>query len=613
LIPALVVVLGLLTELLNLKGYVYVAGRDLEAVSAWAGGDWEGNGGREFHDRGMMPLVYRHRDHFVAGPILRWSYRVFPAFHSNAWSLFTLIVSGLVLAALESLSLVLLYRSGRRAALDVATRLKGAVFEQSVRLGADGLINRGVSMPQGLATAETQRVRAALTAWWRAVPRSIVLIVALFLLAMAANVWLTLAALVMAAMTWLLHRWLGNRAKARIRQCEEDAARETSTLLEQLRQVPLVTGYSVSSMPGEPLDDTLRRYRSAAFLSAASDVAVGPIVNLFVMAGIGLLLFLIGYNILQEPPGITLARTVVLGTSLICAYFPGRRLLRLSKELRSGDRAAEKIFAYLDREPSVLQTPNAQPLQRLARDVVLESVTLADASGAKMLDGATMTIPVGKRVALVATNREAPAAVAGLLLRFFDPAAGRVLFDGHDVRTVTLDSLRKQAVMVTGEGNLFTGTVSDNIACNDPQYTLLDVTDAAKQARAYNLVQQLPQGFSTIVGDGGLPLDAGQAFRIALARAALREPSLLAIQEPDAEFDETSAGHVIEALRRLGAGRAMLVLPMRIATLRSADLVYLLHEGKIVAEGKHADLLQSSDLYRHLTYVRFNPFRHTVK
>ena len=376
--------------------------------------------------------------------------------------------------------------------------------------------------------------------------------------------------------------------------------------------MPLVTNYGDSKAPGEPIEDTLRRYEKASLQSAVADASVGPIVHFFVLAGAAVILFLVGFNILQDPPGITLAGTVVLSASLICAYFPGRRILRLPKELRKGDLAAEKIVAYLDREPGVLEAPGAQPLQPVVRDVVLESITLADASGRKLLDEVSMTVPTGSRVAVVGTNHDAPAAVAELLMRFYDPAAGRILCDGHDIRTFTLESLRRRVALVPGSASLFSGTVSDNVACNNPDYTLLEVTDAAKQARAYNVVQQLPQGFSTVIGDGGAHLDSGAAFRIALARAVLHQPSVLVVQEPEEEMDEISAGHVDEALRRLSADRAMIVLPTRISTLRSADLIYLLHEGKVVAHGTHADLLQQSELYRHITYVRFNPFRHTV-
>jgi len=614
LVPLIALVLGLIVELLTTRDVVVPVDTQSADVESWAGKTGISDEGIPgYRHRGLLPLVYRNRDKLVLGPLLVSTFKAWPAvFGRNFPCLLTLVVIGLVLAALESLSLAIMYHHLRRVALDAEGHLRREIHRQAFRLGTNESASGSTSRPEELIVRACPEVRAGLIRWWRAMPRSPVLLATLLLLMLMINVWLTVAAVVFAIMIWLLYGWLGTQAEARAHRWEGRALHHTAMLLEQLRQVPLVTGYLLSEIPGEPLDALSRRHREAAEKAATSDAAVGPIVNLFVLAGAGLIIFLVGVNVLREPQGMTVSGTVVLGTALVTAYFPVRRLYLLCGPLHDADQAAADIFAYLDREPSVLQVPDAKTLGPVNDRLQLEAVTLADTKGNKLLDGVSLTVSAGTRVALVASEPAAAMALANMLTRFSDPTAGRILCDGLDIRTVTLKSLRSQVALVGGDGMLFAGTVSENIRCGDSSYTQLQVTDAAKQARAYNFIQQLASGFSATVGERGVRLDPGQALRIGLARVALREPSLLVVQEPDEPIDETSSGHLAEALRHLAHDRTLILVPSQLATLRSADRVLLLHEGKVVADGPHSELIQQSELYRHITYVRFNEFRHTM-
>jgi ABC-type multidrug transport system fused ATPase/permease subunit len=203
--------------------------------------------------------------------------------------------------------------------------------------------------------------------------------------------------------------------------------------------------------------------------------------------------------------------------------------------------------------------------------------------------------------------------LAGLFVRLYDPAAGRVLYDGSDIRQATLDTLRSRAAMVAPAGMLFTGPVAENISCGDERFGLPQVQEAARRARAYDFIQRLPQGFSSVIGEHGLRLDVGQAFRVALARALVREPSVLVIDEPDDSLDESTAIEIDTALREAADSRTLIFLPARLSTLRTLDHIFLFHEGKVFAQGTHADLVKQCELYRHLHYVRFNPFRSAVR
>ena len=200
-------------------------------------------------------------------------------------------------------------------------------------------------------------------------------------------------------------------------------------------------------------------------------------------------------------------------------------------------------------------------------------------------------------------------ALAGLLLRLYDPAAGRVLFDDYDIATATLETIRGQSLLVPADGMLFEGTVHDNISCGDAGFTMLQVTDAAKQARAHSFIANLPHGFATKIGGDGLQLDASQAFRIGLAQALLRNPSVLTVVEPNSRWNESTSALFDAALQLAAHERTMILLPARLSTLRVMDRVVVLHEGKIHAEGTHTELTKSCELYQYLNSVRFNRFR----
>jgi ABC-type multidrug transport system fused ATPase/permease subunit len=260
-----------------------------------------------------------------------------------------------------------------------------------------------------------------------------------------------------------------------------------------------------------------------------------------------------------------------------------------------------------------LQVDAAQPLDRLRQAIKLDNVTIANRHGHRLLHNVSLTIPAGTKVAIVASDPQTPLALAGLFVRFYDPAAGRVLYDDHDICQATLDTVRGQAVLVVAEGPLFPGSVTDNIVCGNSGFTSLQVSDALKHAQAEEFVRSLPQGINTPISGQDTMLKADQAFRIGLARSLLREPSVLVVQEPEGEFDATVSGQLNTAFEQAARGRTMIVLPSRLATLRSAEHVFVFHEGKLHAEGTHSELLQNSELYRHLNYVRFNPFRGKVQ
>jgi ABC-type multidrug transport system fused ATPase/permease subunit len=542
---------------------------------------------------------------WVLGPWISGSVFDWPLFGSRRTCLFVLIAFGVVVGIVEAWALWLLNRSVHRAALGVVSRLQADVHRQAYRLGVGGLLGVQRSAPEQLLTETIDELYAGLLRWWYAVPYALSALVALVGMALVVNVWLALVVLLSLLLVRLLFAGFAARAHMRAAQWMGESQARRERLLQNIRLTPLATGYSLADAPGLPFPEMLGRYRYAELQVHDSRAPLGPTLLALVVWALACIVCVIGLS-----RYVTVAGTVVLTTAMIGAYFPAARLYRLSGTLATAEGAAGQLFAYLRREPGVRQVKGAVALDRVAQSIDLEHVTLANVSGVKLLDQLDLHLEAGGRYAVLASDRSASLALAGLLARLYDPAAGRVLFDGHNIASATLDTIRGQSLIVPAEGMLFEGTVQENISLGDAGFTTLQVTDAAKQARANNFVVDLPRGFSTKVGGDGLPLDVSQSFRIGLARALLRNPSVLIVEEPPDIFDADTSTLLDEALRLAAQDRTMIVLPAKLESLRQADQVVLLHEGKVLATGPHDQLLRSCELYRHLNYVRFHAFRH---
>ncbi len=514
-----------------------------------------------------------------------------------------LALTAAVVALLHAWIVTWLRRAAHANARRIAAELKNHVHAQAFRLGCNDALGEARSWPEQLFIDKVELVRQGLAAWGRAMPHSLVLLALLLGLAVTVHVWLTLLVLALAALVWRVDGWLRERNEARTRLHRERADIADQRLVETLNLAPLATGYSMDELPGESFADLLRQEQTAGYRSDVYESARSPWFWMIVIWSVAFVLVMIGLASRSSVAG-----GAVLVLSLVSGFFPLKRLARWRAARDTFERAARDIYGYLDRTPTVQPMPDAAPLEPLRRELRIENVTLLDRQGKKVLDEISLTAPALSRIAVLSTDVSTPRALAGLFPRFYDPVAGRILFDDVDIRWGTLESVRSQTLLVLRDSLYFTGTILENIGCGQREFTTDRIHDAAKQCHAIDFILGLPDGFDTIIGQHGVKLDPTQAFRIALARAVIRAPSMLVIEEPDGRASEAELSAVDAALANVGAGRTLVIAPSRLATLRSADLVILFRGGKVVAQGKHADLLQNSELYRHINYIRFNPF-----
>ena len=292
-------------------------------------------------------------------------------------------------------------------------------------------------------------------------------------------------------------------------------------------------------------------------------------------------------------------------TALLLAYQPLKSLANLNASLQEGLAAAERVFEVLDVEPTIRDMPGARPLRVEGGEIRFEGVRFGYAPGAVALDGVSLTVPAGRTVALVGPSGAGKSTILNLIPRFFDVEAGSIAIDGQDVRLVTIASLRSAIALVAQEVSLFDDTVRANIAYGRFGASSAAIEAAARATGADEFIQELSEGYDTLVGEHGVRLSGGQRQRVAIARAMLKDAPILLLDEATSALDSESERQVQAALRSLMRGRTTLVIAHRLSTVQGADLICVVERGHVVEIGRHAELIARDGLYARLQAMQF--------
>jgi subfamily B ATP-binding cassette protein MsbA len=277
-----------------------------------------------------------------------------------------------------------------------------------------------------------------------------------------------------------------------------------------------------------------------------------------------------------------------------------RQLANLPPVFAEGLAAAQRMFAAMDIEHEVADAPDATPLTDAPEVLRFEAVRFAYGETATALDEVTLEARRGETVALVGPSGGGKTTILNLIPRFYDVTGGRITLDGRDVRSITLSSLRSQIALVTQEPFLFDDSIRANIAYARPEASMAEIEDAARAAAAHEFIEAMDKAYDTGVGEAGARLSGGQRQRIAIARAFLKNAPILLLDEATSALDTESEALVQAALERLMAGRMTLLIAHRLSTVKGADRIYVITDGRVVETGTHASLTRARGLYARL-------------
>jgi subfamily B ATP-binding cassette protein MsbA len=440
-----------------------------------------------------------------------------------------------------------------------------------------------------------------LTSFTAIIPQSI-LLVGLLIYIFALNWQLSLLTLVSLPLIVQLMRWFAaglRRIGEKVQQKTADITAHVQETVSQIRVVKSFTMEKAETAKFRAENERAFKINMGAVQILATQ---NPVIALLQAAAAVGIVWLGGLQIVNGR--LTLPQLISFATALGIMTDPGNTLSKAFGVIAQGTASIRRIFELIDTRPTVSDLAGARPLREMSGRVRFEHASFAYEQE-PVLSGIDLDVQPGESVALVGRTGAGKSTLVNLIPRFYDPTAGRVLIDGTDLKAVTIESLRQKIAIVPQEIALFRGTIQENIAYGKPDATAEQVQAAARAANADQFISALPNGYSTEVGERGAKLSGGEKQRIAIARAVLRDPKILILDEATSSLDAETEVMIREALDKLMKGRTTFIIAHRLYTVEHVDRVVVLDRGRIVEQGSHRELIVRGGLYQKLYELQF--------
>ena len=433
---------------------------------------------------------------------------------------------------------------------------------------------------------------------------NVLTLVGMMLVMLYLNWVFTLIALVVAPGLFLVVYHYTHRIKQASRAMRRQEGEVVNVLEEVLSSIRVVKAFAREDYEQKRFERESRESVEKALLARNVKAKLPPLVEIIVACGTCLVLWYGARLVLTG--ALTSGELLVFLLYLGKMYKPMRELSKMTDTISKASVGWERIREVLENEKQVRDLPGAKPAPRFKGKIEFDHVSFSYDANQRVLYDVSLQIEPGQLVALVGPTGAGKTTIASLLPRFYEPTAGEIKIDGTDIRSFKQKSLREQISFVLQETLLFRATVGENIAYGKPNATPEEIVRAAKLANADEFIDRMPDGYDTMIGERGVTLSGGQRQRVTIARAIIRDSPILILDEPSAGLDAASEKLVFDALENLMEGKTSIVIAHRLATVRRADLIFVIDEGRIVEQGTHDELLTNGGLYSKLYELQFS-------
>lgn len=514
-------------------------------------------------------------------------------------ALLTAVIAIIIFAVFRGLFAFLLSYWAERNSQGIAFDLRNDLFSKVQKLSFSYHDRNQTGQLMIRATDDVEKVRLFIGQGLLQLVGAVVLLTGTLIILLTTNVRLTLAVLPVLPLSLLVFVIFGIISGPLFAKVQVKLSSLNIRLQESLAGVKVIKAFAREV-------DEIRRFQRSADDLMKQQITVSrtltflfPLVFLIANLGQAATLYYGGRQIIDNT--LTIGQWQEFSLYLVYVFLPLAQFGFIVTQLGQASASSNRIFEILDARNDVVDQPDAQALPAIDGQVVFENVTFRYfSSGAPVLSEVSFEARPGQTIALLGATGSGKTTIINLIPRFYDPSQGRILIDGHDLRQVTLESLRSQIGIVLQETTLFSGTIRDNIAFGKPDASLEQVIAAAQAAEAHDFILSFKEGYDTLVGERGATLSGGQKQRIAIARALLLNPRILILDDSTSSVDLATEARIQKALDRLMLNRTSFVIAQRISTVRHADQILVLEQGRIVARGTHTELMEDSPLYAEI-------------
>ena len=515
------------------------------------------------------------------------------------------IAGAILLLALARgfLNYIYAVESGKLIHEEIVVDLRSQVYDKMQRLSFRFFDANSTGAIINRVTSDVQSVRAFVDG---VIIQLVILVLSLvcYLVYMVRiDPGLTLACLATTPLLWIVTVVFSRLVRPAYDRTRELVDHVVLTLAENIQGVHVVKGFGREreeiSKFGTALKAVEIEQESIFWKVSIFTPAIGLLtqLNVVILLGYG------GWLVTQDR--LALGTGLVVFAGLLTQFASQvANLTNITNSVQQSLSGARRVFEVLDTPVEIQSAPDARSLPRATGAVAFERISFAYGAGAPALDEVSFAVEPGQCVAILGATGAGKSTLLSLIARFYDPTAGRILIDGYDIRTLAVDDLRRNIGLVFQESFLFSNTIAANIAYGHPQATRAEIERAAQIACAHEFIVQVPEGYDSVLGEGGMNLSGGQRQRLAIARALLPDPAILLLDDPAAAIDPETENEILEAMEHAMQGRTTFVVAHRLSTLRHADLVIVLDQGRIVQTGTHEALLDVPGHYRTAAVIQ---------